>query len=56
MPSIATAHRRLLSIWNKEGVPRLGIAPCRTNPSGLTDLDAIEAGWIARGLDLRFRR
>jgi uncharacterized Ntn-hydrolase superfamily protein len=48
--------RRLLSIWKVEGVPRLGIAPSKGNPSGLTDLDAIEAGWIARGLDLRFRR
>ena len=47
---------RLLSIWKTEGVPRLGIAPSRANPSGLTDLDAIEAGWIARGLDLRLRR
>lgn len=48
--------RRLLSIWKVEGAPRLGVAPSKTNPSGLTDLDAIEAGWIARGLDLRFRR
>jgi uncharacterized Ntn-hydrolase superfamily protein len=48
--------RRLLSIWKIEGVPRLDIAPSKANPSGLTDLDAIEAGWIARGLDLRFRR
>ena len=48
--------RRLLSVWKVEGVPRLGIAPSKVNPSGLTDLDAIEAGWIARGLDLRFRR
>lgn len=48
--------RRLLSIWKTEGVARLGIAPSKANPSGLTDLDAIEAGWIARGLDLRFRR
>ena len=48
--------RRLLSIWRVEGVPRLGIAPSKANPSGLTDLDAIEAGWIARGMDLRFRR
>jgi uncharacterized Ntn-hydrolase superfamily protein len=46
--------RRLLAIW--KGVPRLGMAPSKANPSGLTDLDAIEAGWIARGLDLRFRR
>ena len=48
--------RRLLGIWKVEGVPRLGIAPSKANPSGLTDLDAIEAGWIARGMDLRFRR
>jgi len=48
--------RRLLSVWKVEGVSRLGIAPSKANPSGLTDLDAIEAGWIARGLDLRFRR
>jgi uncharacterized Ntn-hydrolase superfamily protein len=48
--------RRLLSIWKLEGVLRLGIAPSKANPSGLTDLDAIEAGWIARGMDLRFRR
>jgi hypothetical protein len=48
--------RRLLGIWRTEGVARLGQAPSKANPSGVTDLDAIEAGWIARGLDLRFRR
>jgi len=48
--------RRLLSIWQQEAVPRLDMAPSKANPSGSTDLDAIEAGWIARGLDLRFRR
>ena len=48
--------RRLLGIWRVEAVPRLGAAPCKANPSGVTDLDAIEAGWIARGLDLRLRR
>jgi uncharacterized Ntn-hydrolase superfamily protein len=48
--------RRLLGIWKVEGVPRLGIAPSKANPSGLIDLDAIEAGWIARGMNLRFRR
>jgi uncharacterized Ntn-hydrolase superfamily protein len=47
---------RLLTIWQREGIPRLGMAPSKADPSGLTDLDAIEAGWIARGLDLRFRR
>ena len=46
----------LLAIWKVEGMPRVGIAPSKANPSGLTDLDAIEAGWQARGLDLRFRR
>lgn len=48
--------RRLLEIWKVQGRPRLGVTPCRSNPSGLTDLDALEAGWIAVGLDLRFRR
>jgi uncharacterized Ntn-hydrolase superfamily protein len=48
--------RRLLGIWRVEGVARLGTAPSKASPSGVTDLDAIEAGWIARGLDLRFRR
>ena len=48
--------RRLLSIWKTEGVARLHIAPSKASPSGLTDLDAIEAGWIAQGTDLRFRR
>jgi uncharacterized Ntn-hydrolase superfamily protein len=48
--------RRLLGLWRTEGRMRAGIAPSKSNPSGLTDLDTIEAGWIARGLDLRFRR
>jgi uncharacterized Ntn-hydrolase superfamily protein len=47
--------RRLLGIWNS-GSGRRETAPSKANPSGLTDLDAIEAGWIAAGLDLRFRR
>ncbi len=48
--------RRLLGIWRRERAPGLAAAPSRANPSGFTDLDAIEAGWRARGLDLRFRR
>ena len=48
--------RRLLGIWKLEGVPRLGMAPSKANPSGFIDLDAIEAGWIVRGMDLKFRR
>jgi uncharacterized Ntn-hydrolase superfamily protein len=51
-----TELRRLLAIWRVEGVQRLGIAPSKANPSGMTDLDTLEAGWIARGLDLRFQR
>jgi uncharacterized Ntn-hydrolase superfamily protein len=48
--------RRLLAIWRHERAPGLSVQPSRANPSGFTDLDAIEAGWMARGLDLRFRR
>ena len=47
---------RLLGLWREQSEPRLAAAPRRANPSGFTDLDAIEAGWRARGLDLRFRR
>ena len=48
--------RRLLSIWQAGGAARLALAPSKADPSGLTDLDAIEAGWLAGGMDLRFRR
>jgi uncharacterized Ntn-hydrolase superfamily protein len=48
--------RRLLGIWRVERAPGLGAQPSRTNPSGFTDLDAIDAGFMARGLDLRLRR
>jgi uncharacterized Ntn-hydrolase superfamily protein len=48
--------RRLLGIWRRERAPGLATQPSRANPSGFTDLDAIEAGWLARGLDLRLRR
>jgi uncharacterized Ntn-hydrolase superfamily protein len=47
---------RLLGLWREQSEPRLAAAPRRSNPAGFTDLDAIEAGWRARGLDLRFRR
>jgi uncharacterized Ntn-hydrolase superfamily protein len=47
---------RLLGLWREQAEPRLAQAPRRANPAGFTDLDAIEAGWRARGLDLRFRR
>jgi uncharacterized Ntn-hydrolase superfamily protein len=48
--------RRLVKIWRQERAPGLAMAPRKADPSGFTDLDAIEAGWMARGLDLRFRR
>jgi uncharacterized Ntn-hydrolase superfamily protein len=51
-----TELRRLLEIWRLERAPGLALAPRKADPSGFIDLDAIEAGWVARGLDLRFRR
>jgi uncharacterized Ntn-hydrolase superfamily protein len=48
--------RRLLGVWRREAEPGLRDRPGKANPSGRVDLDAIEAGWRARGLDLRFRR
>ena len=47
---------RLLAIWQRDVAPGLMIRPRKADPAGLTDLDAIEAGWRARGLDLRLRR
>ena len=51
-----TELRRLLGLWRIERAPALKGAPSKANPAGFIDMDAIEAGWIARGLDLRFRR
>jgi uncharacterized Ntn-hydrolase superfamily protein len=48
--------RRLLDIWRRERAPALAMAPRKADPSGFIDLDVIEAGWVARGLNLRFRR
>ena len=48
--------RRLLGLWREQGEPRLHTTPSRANPSGVTDLDVLEAGWRARGLELAFRR
>ena len=48
--------RRLLALWRRDREPGLRTAPRKADPSGLLDLDAMEAGWRARGLDLRFRR
>ena len=48
--------RRLLGIWDATGRHAVGTRPRKAAPAGVTDLDAIEAGWKARGLDLRLRR
>ena len=48
--------RRLLGVWLRERAPYLANSPSKANPSGVFDLDVIEARWIAQGLDLRFRR
>lgn len=47
---------RLLAMWQRDVQPGLGTRPRKADPAGLVDLDAIEANWRARGLDLRLRR
>ena len=47
---------RLLAVWQREALPGLATRPRRADPAGLIELDAIEAGWAARGLDLKLRR
>lgn len=48
--------RRLVALWREQQAVRAGWAPSKANPSGETDLDKIEARWIAQGLDIRFTR
>ncbi|HYZ33661.1 MAG TPA: DUF1028 domain-containing protein [Crenalkalicoccus sp.] len=48
--------RRLLGVWRRQSEPGLARAPRRANPSGDYDMEVMEAGWRAAGLDLRFRR
>lgn len=48
--------RRLLGLWRSMREPVLMRSPRKENPSGETDLDMMEAEWIARGSDLRFTR
>ncbi len=48
--------RRLLGLWREQRAPGLATAPRKADPSGLCDIDVIEAGWIERGVTLRFRR
>lgn len=46
--------RRLTGIWTRERQPSLATAPRRADPSGTVDRAATQAGWAARGLELRF--
>ena len=48
--------RRLLGLWSATWPARQAMSPSKANPSGVTDIDAIEAGWRAQGLELKFRR
>jgi uncharacterized Ntn-hydrolase superfamily protein len=48
--------RRLLGLWRPHWASRKKLLPTKADPSGSTDLDAIEAGWIAQGLDIRCTR
>jgi uncharacterized Ntn-hydrolase superfamily protein len=48
--------RRLLGVWRRERAPYLGNSPSKANPSGVHDLDIIEANWAAQGFHLKFRR
>lgn len=47
---------RLVGLWRRQREPGLADQPRRANPSGLTDLDAIDARWAAAGLDIRLSR
>jgi uncharacterized Ntn-hydrolase superfamily protein len=51
---LAELHR-LLAIWRRHTLFRKMWAPTKANPSGATDLDAIERAWWEEGLD-RFPR
>jgi uncharacterized Ntn-hydrolase superfamily protein len=46
--------RRLMGLWQRERAPSLATAPRKADPSGTIDRAAIQAGWAARGMELRF--
>ncbi len=50
---LAELHR-LLGLWREQAVPGLAARPRKADPAGFVDMDAIEANWAARSLDLRF--
>ena len=55
-PTPLVELRRLLAVYRQQLEPNRAIYPSKANPSGMTDLDAIEALWRSRGLDLRLPR
>jgi uncharacterized Ntn-hydrolase superfamily protein len=55
-PAPLVELRRLLTLWRTGWPARRAWMPSKANPSGSTDLDAIEATWAAQGLTLKFRR
>jgi uncharacterized Ntn-hydrolase superfamily protein len=48
--------RRLHGLWLRQRAPWLNEQPSKAQPSGNTDMDAIEARWAQAGLGIRFRR
>jgi uncharacterized Ntn-hydrolase superfamily protein len=48
--------RRLLAAYRQQLEPNRAMYPSKANPSGMTDLDAIETLLRSRGLDLRLQR
>ncbi|RYY17483.1 MAG: DUF1028 domain-containing protein [Alphaproteobacteria bacterium] len=48
--------QRIVELWRRDRAPTLDRQPRRADPAGQIDLDAIEAPWIAGGMDLRLRR
>jgi uncharacterized Ntn-hydrolase superfamily protein len=55
-PTPLVELRRLLALYRQQLEPNRAMYPSKANPSGMTDLDAIEALLRSRGLDLRLRR
>ncbi len=51
-----TELRRLLDVWRTTAEPRRHWFPTKANPTGNTDLAAMETAWRAAGMDLKFRR
>lgn len=47
---------RVLGVWRRDVAPGVATRPRKADPAGMVDLDAIEAGWAARGVGLRFTR